>query len=125
MWPSLSHVPIRQEIERRIIKSQQSVVDGCWLSAAFSSYPLTSGKGLLQELRPLLDLLLLFDSLDEDADFELLPELDELPLFACFWLEPDDLSDFPLFCCEVAMTFSSINDYGCAARSVRSHALTT
>lgn len=35
-----------------------------------------------QELRP-LDLLL-FESLDEDEDLELLPELEELPLFACF-----------------------------------------
>jgi len=60
-------------------------------------------------LRPLLDLPL-FDSLeeDEDEDLELLPDPElELPLFACFWVELADLSDLPLFCCEVAMVVSS------------------
>lgn len=39
-------------------------------------------QGLYQELRP--PDLLPFDSLEEDEDLELLPELDELALFACF-----------------------------------------
>ena len=74
----------------------------------FSSPPaLQAGKSdLHQELRP-LDLLLLFESLEEDEDLELLLGLEEPPLFACFWFELLDLSDLLLFCCCVAMIFSS------------------
>jgi hypothetical protein len=128
MWQSLSHGRYPKNREQRKIGAIKKPAicrrTDAGSSAACSSYPYTQGKGLPQELRPLLDLLL-FESLDEDADLVLLPELDELPLFACFWFELDDLSDLPLFCCVVAMIFSSKNDYGCAARMVWRQALTT
>jgi hypothetical protein len=50
--------------------------------------------------------------LEDEADLALLPELELLPLFACFWVELDDFADLPLFCCVVAMISSSKNDYG-------------